>query len=217
MTKETAREYYEDSMARIKDAENKVETKTIITKYGSYEKDYFHFGADGDRAEITLHDVMKVNGFSVESDFYRHNEQTVDIYLIVNGKRINYEVKTGAGIIIKAKMLRKMVLTDEDRIPENALIGADYVVYCPFPRGIDWNDKDEIMDEFYVIPRVDFLNFLIATCGKRKHTFKTATKFSLNKTAVNIQSTYLPQIAQGLIESDFPTLRTYLTDIGRLK
>ena len=217
MTKETAREYYKDSMDRIKEMEEKVETKEIITKNGSYFKDYYHFGADGDRAEITLHDIMKVNGFSVESDFYRHNEGTVDLYLIINGKRVNYEIKTGGGIIIKAKCLRKMELEDSDRIPENALLNVDYVVYCPFPKGINWNDKDEIMDEFYVIPRVDFLNFLIATCGKRKHTFKTATKFSLNKTAVNIQSTYLPQIAQGLIESDFPTLRTYLQDIGRLK
>lgn len=217
MTKETVNMYYDDSMARIDQAESKVETKTITTKNGTYEKDYFHFGADGDRAEINLHGIMKVHGFSCKSDFYRHNEDAVDLFLIIDGKRVNFEIKTGAGIIIKAKCLRKMTLDDSDRIPENALQNVDFVVYCPFPRGIDWNDKDEIMDEFYVIPRIDFLNFLIATCGKRKHTFKTATKFSLNKTAVNIQSTYLPQIAQGLIESDFPTLRTYLHDIGRLK
>ena len=217
MTVQTIHELYTDAMDRIANSENKVELKEIMTKNGSYFKEYYHFGANGDRAEIVMHDIMKVNGFSVESDFYRHNEQTVDIYLIVKGKRINYEVKTGAGIIIKAKMLRKMTLDDSDRIPENALPNVDFVVYCPYPANINFDDRDEVLDEFYVIPRVDFLNFLIATCGKRKHTFKTATKFSLNKTAVNIQSTYLPQIAQGLIESDFPTLRTYLQDIGRLK
>ena len=217
MTKETAREYYKDSMARIKEMEEKVETKEIITKNGSYFKDYFHFGANGDRAEITLHDIMKVNGFSVESDFYRHNENTTDLYLIINGKRVNFEIKTGGGIIIKAKTLRKMVLDDTDRVPENALLGVDYVVYCTFPAVINWDDKDDLLDSFYVIPRAEFLQFLIENMGKRKHSFKTATKFSLNQTAVNIQSNYLKQFDIALQSSDFPTLRTYLTDIGRLK
>lgn len=217
MKKATIDFYYEDTMSRIDEAESKVETKTIKTKYGSYEKDYYHFGADGDRAEICLHDVMKVNGFSVKSDFYRHNEDTTDLYLIIDGKRVNFEIKTGGGIIIKAKTLRKMILEDSDRIPENALLNVDYVVYCTFPSTINWDCKDDLLDSFYVIPRAEFLQFMIDNMGKRKHSFWTATKFSLNRTAVNIQSNYLKQFDIALQSSDFPTLRTYLTDIGRLK
>lgn len=217
MKKELANELYTDSMARIKAAEDKVETKEIITKNGSYFKDYYHFGADGDRAEISLHDIMKANGFSCESDFYRHNENTVDLYLIINGKRVNYEIKTGGGIIIKAKTLRKMTLEDSDRVPENALLNVDYIVYCTFPSTINWDCKDDLLDSFYVIPRAEFLQFMIDNMGKRKHSFWTATKFSLNRTAVNIQSNYLKQFDMALQGSDFPTLRTYLTDIGRLK
>lgn len=217
MKKELARELYNDSMTRIQAAEDKVETKLIITKNGAYEKDYFHFGANGDRAEIICRDLMKANGFSVQSDFSRHNEFITDIYLIVNGKRVNYEVKTGGGIIIKAKTLKKMILTDDDRIPENALIGADFVVYCTFPSVINWDNKDDVLDSFFVIPRDEFLQFLIENMGKRKHSFKTATKFSLNKTAVNIQSNYLKQFDNALQASNFPTLREYLKEIGRIK
>lgn len=217
MKREMALEKYGDSMVRIKKAEDKVELKVIETKNGSYVKAYYHFGADGDRAEISLHDIMKANGFSCESDFYRHNEGTVDLYLIINGKRVNFEIKTGGGIIIKAKCLRKMELEDSDRVPENALLNVDYVVYCTFPSTINWDCKDDLLDSFYVIPRAEFLQFMIDNMGKRKHSFWTATKFSLNRTAVNIQSNYLKQFDTALQGSDFPTLRTYLTDIGRLK
>lgn len=217
MTVQTIHELYTDAMDRITSAENKVEIKEIETKNGSYMKEYFHFGANGDRAEIICRDLMKANGFSVESDFSRHNEFVTDIYLIVNGKRVNYEVKTGGGIIIKAKTLRKMVLEDSDRVPENALLGANYIVYCTFPSVINWDDKDDVLDNFFVIPRADFLQFLIENMGKRKHSFWTATKFSLNKTAVNIQSNYLKQFDNALQASDFPTLREYLKEIGRLK
>ena len=217
MKRELANELYKDAMNRIDIAESKIELKEITTKNGSYVKEYFHFGSNGDRAEITLHDIMKKHGFSCKSDFYRHNEDTVDLFLIIDGKRVNYEIKTGGGIIIKAKCLRKMELEDSDRIPENALLGVDYVVYCTFPSMINWNDKDDILDNFFVIPRAEFLQFMVDNMGKRKHSFWTATKFSLNRTAVNIQSNYLKQFDSALQTSEYPTLRTYLMDIGRLK
>ncbi len=138
-----------------------------------------------------------------------------DLYIILpNGKRVNVEVKTGAGVLGYAQRHGKLRYEEDDRRPENVLKGVDVVFYIPKPS--DCEDIDTLLDEGIALSKADFIQFLIANTGKRKHSFATATKFAKDRTEIDIQSAYLDQLHQATESGCYDSIRTYLMDNGLL-
>ena len=183
-------------------------------------------GENGKLFEILARSLIKKYAFSSVSDFRARTNYGAesDFTLVLNGKRYKIEFKTGAGELGASETFGKAFFDDEDRNdPDSILVGVDVVVYLPCPSDyVVYNLDDvkryldEVLDKARVFSKSEFIDFIVENSGKRKHSLFTATKFNRDKTCINIQSTYLPQLAAAIRHCNAPTYRDFLKSIGRL-
>lgn len=130
-------------------------------------------GVSGARFELTVKHLASAKG--LRTDTIAETGKT-DVIVYVDGKRIRLEVKTGCGIVAQLKPTLGDVIdnySEADLLPN-----VDLIVFAP--RASEFEDIDELLDETLVLDVPSWAEFMIENSGKRKHSFGTAFKLSVN-------------------------------------
>ena len=130
-------------------------------------------GASGSRFELTVKHLASAKG--LQTDTIAETGKT-DVIVYVGGKRIRIEVKTGCGIV--AQLKPTLGDTIDNYSVDDLLPDVDLIAFAP--RASEFEDIDELLDETLMVSVKAFAEFLIDNSGKRKHSFGTAFKLSVN-------------------------------------
>lgn len=167
------------------------------------------------------------------NDVKARRAEKSDIVMYIEKKRVKLEVKCCAGAVFYARkdgcgnpldLPQSLEQFSENQI----LAGADFVIYAPdtFP---DWlNSPEQVIKSCFVLTRQDFIEMLLAMTKGRNYGLKI-DKVRGQVTMCNLTErkkmkdgsikTYTTRLdrAWDFIEShDFPTVESWLKELGRL-
>lgn len=184
-------------------------------------------GVHGKGYEPNVRHLLTVHGLS-ENDFHaRTNGSNTHIVedgvLMINGRRIKYEVKSGDGIVGYIEPTEQPVFDENDIFP-----GIELIMYTAEPKKLD--SEDMILDRTLVLTREQFLAFIACEGPKRAQSVRTAVKFGTNdhtlreintcggnwKDCITLQPTYRAARAAACKGHQYKTLRDFLQELGRI-
>ena len=167
------------------------------------------------------------------NDVKARRAEKSDIVMYIEKKRIKLEVKCCAGAVFYARkdgcgnpldLPQSLEQFSEDQI----LAGADFVVYAPdtFP---DWlNNPEQVIKSCFVLTRQDFIEMLLAMTKGRNYGLKIdkvrgqvtmcnlTERKKMKDGSVKTYTTRLDRAWDFIESHDFPTVESWLKELGRL-
>lgn len=162
----------------------------------------------------------------------RKSEKT-DIVMVINGKRCKIEVKCSAGAVFYA---RKDGFGNALDLPEtlnnfsesDILANADYVIYTP-DTFTEWlENPEQVIKSCFVMTRQDFIGLLLATTKGKSYGLKIdkargqvtmcnlTERKKLKDGSIKTYTTRLDRAWDYIDEHNFPTVESWLKELGRL-
>lgn len=156
-----------------------------------------------------------------------------DIVMFINGKRCKIEVKCSAGAVFYA---RKDGFGNALDLPEtldnfsesDILADADYVIYTPDTFSEWLENPAQVIKSCFVMTRQDFIGLLLATTKGKNYGLKIdkargqvtmcnmTERKKLKDGNVKTYTTRLDRAWDYIDEHNFPTVESWLKELGRL-
>lgn len=184
-------------------------------------------GYMGKWLDPTIRHAITVKGLHSAHDMRaRSNENLADDgRILVNGKWLHYEVKSGSGIV------GKLVPTSQPSWNENDILPKKEIVfYCAEPKEIQ--TFDDLKRLVIALTREEFIDFIKTEGPKRGHELKTVTKAGTDdlhyreineelppgekiRDCICLQSAYNKARAVAIKSGRYKTFGQFLQEIGR--
>lgn len=167
------------------------------------------------------------------NDVKARRAEKSDIVMYIEKKRIKLEVKCSAGAVFYARkdgcgnpldLPQSLEEFKEDQI----LSGADFVIYAP-DTFENWLDNPErVLKSSFVMSRADFINLLLATTRSKNYGLKIdkvrgqvtmcnlTERKKMKDGSVKTYTTRLDRAWDFIESHDFPTVESWLKELGRL-
>lgn len=167
------------------------------------------------------------------NDVKARKAEKSDIVMYIGKKRVKLEVKCCAGAVFYARKdgcgnPLDLPQTLEQFSENQILAGADFVVYAPdtFP---DWlNNPEQVIKSCFVLTRQDFIEMLLAMTKGRNYGLKIdkvrgqvtmcnlTERKKMKDGSVKTYTTRLDRAWDFIESHDFPTVESWLKELGRL-
>ncbi len=154
-----------------------------------WDRDY-GTGTTGYRFEKTVAHLISAKGI-VDEDMAANGQVDRIVYVKdgqgkLHGLRI--EIKTGCGIVAQLPCLLGDSIDNYG--PSDVYPKAHLIIYAA--RAEEFEDIDELLDETVVLTIPDWVEMMVQTAGKRKHSFGTAFKLGVNNNATRAKNEAIP-------------------------
>ena len=167
------------------------------------------------------------------NDVKARRAEKSDIVMYIEKKRVKLEVKCCAGAVFYARKDgcgNSLDLPQSlEQFSENQILaGADFVIYAPdtFP---DWlNNPEQVIKSCFVLTRQDFIEMLLAMTKGRNYGLKIdkvrgqvtmcnlTERKKMKDGSVKTYTTRLDRAWDFIESHDFPTVESWLKELGRL-
>lgn len=167
------------------------------------------------------------------NDVKARRAEKSDIVMYIEKKRVKLEVKCGAGAVFYSKkdgcgnpldLPQSLEQFSENQI----LAGADLVVYAP-DTFEDWlNNPERVLKSCFIMTRQDFIDLLLATTKGKNYGLKIdkvrgqvtmcnlTERKKMKDGSVKTYTTRLDRAWDFIESHDFPTVESWLKELGRL-
>lgn len=183
-------------------------------------------------AETVIRAACNGERLAVDDIKARRAEKT-DVVMFINNRRVKLEVKCGAGAVFYSK---KDGFGNSINLPEtldnfsesDILAGADFVVYVPDTFDEWLNNPTQVLKSCFVMSRTDFIGLLLATAKGKSYGLKIdkargqvtmcnlTERKKLKDGSVKTYTTRLDRAWDYIDEHNFPTVESWLKELGRL-
>lgn len=215
----------------------KKQTAEKINQYAALSHDKLQNGSKDTGvlpkwAETVIRAACNGERLSIDDVKARRAEKT-DVIMVINNRRVKLEVKCSAGAVFYARKdgfgnPLDLPATLEEFDESQILSGADYVVYAP-DTFTEWlNNPEQVIKSCFVMTRQDFIGLLLATTKGKNYGLKIdkargqvtmcnlTERKKLKDGNVKTYTTRLDRAWDYIDEHNFPTVESWLKELGRL-
>lgn len=215
----------------------KKQTTEKINQYAALSHDKLQSGSKDTGvlpkwAETVIRAACNGERLSIDDVKARRAEKT-DVIMVINNRRVKLEVKCSAGAVFYARKdgfgnPLDLPATLEEFDESQILSGADYVVYAP-DTFTEWlNNPEQVIKSCFVMTRQDFIGLLLATTKGKNYGLKIdkargqvtmcnlTERKKLKDGNVKTYTTRLDRAWDYIDEHNFPTVESWLKELGRL-
>lgn len=215
----------------------KKETKKRIHQYSCFSAEKLENGSKDTGilpkwTETVIRAACNGERLSANDVKARKAEKT-DIVMYIEKKKIKLEVKCSAGAVFYAQKdgfghTLDLPETLDNFSEDNILAGADYVIYAPDTFSEWLQNPAQALKSCFVMTRTDFIGLLLATTKGKNYGLKIdkargqvtmcnmTEKKKLKDGNTKIYTTRLDRAWDYIDEHDFPTVESWLKELGRL-
>ena len=216
---------------------SKKETRKRIRQYSCFSSEKLANGSK-DTAILPKY-VETVNRCACNGERLAANDvkarkaEKSDIIMVINGKRCKIEVKCSAGAVFYARKdgfgkAQDLPDTLDNFSESDILAGADYVIYTPDTFSEWLHNPEQVLRSCFVLTRQDFINLLLATTRGKNYGLKIdkvrgqvtmcnlTERKKMKDGSVKTYTTRLDRAWDFIESHDFPTVESWLKELGRL-
>lgn len=168
-----------------------------------------------------------------ENDVKARKAEKTDVKMVINGKIAKIEVKCSAGAVFYAEkdgFGNSLNLPDTlDNFDESDILAsADFVIYTPDVFAEWLNNPEQILKSCFIMTRAEFIGLLLATTKGKNYGLKIdkargqvtmcnlTERKKLKDGNVKTYTTRLDRAWDYIDEHNFPTVESWLKELGRL-
>lgn len=168
------------------------------------------------------------------NDVKARKAEKTDVKMVINGKQTKIEVKCSAGAVFYAQkdgFGNPLNLPDtlDDFSESDILADADYVIYTPDTFAAWLDNPAQVLKSCFVMTRADFIGLLLATTKGKSYGLKidkvrgqitmcnmVDKKRNKETGETKCYTSRLDRAWNYIDEHDFPTVESWLKELGRL-